>query len=496
MQDANPRGASPDPPASASDRIGYLVLGPRCPEPGNRHLVSDPVLVLMFGIILSLSAWSVSMAGVSVGSGPEIGLGAVARRHAAQLAAFGPRVPGSTAHERAQNYIVETLRAQSGWWVRVEPFTVGAQRYVNVVAVWPEPVGASGWLFSAHYDTVPPSPGALDNATSVGLLLALAEHWSRHRPPRPVVLGFWDGEEAGLLGSTVYARRYAAGETERLPRLIGHVSLEMVGWSRGTACFHTFRYPWGPTSAPHPLAPAWLLRHVLQTARAAGLMPRFGDPILSYPYQWAVRNVGIPFASDDAPFSRVGVPSVFVADASFARFYPAYHTAADRIEAVSVERLDRYARWLLRVVETPPPEPVSDRDQAYWVFGSRVLSGTALRWALAVLGALYAGLAVAAPGPPVVRWGRLLVPLGLALGKPSETLALLIPATLLASLGHLRTDPTVARLLSIPLSLVYWSGPLLTFLAMLRFPGLRWTAEGLLVTSLMLIWFLLLPIRG
>jgi len=451
-------------------------------------------LTTILGITLSLIGWGRLMHGRPVGSGLEGTLGAVAWRHAARLAAFGPRVPGSAAHERARAYIVDAVTALPGWSVRVQPFTVGTQQYVNVVAVWPELAGSPGWLFSAHYDTVPGTPGALDNATGVGLLLALAEYWSRQAPPTPVVLGFWDGEEAGLLGSTFYARRYAAGHAERIPRLVGHVSLEIVGWPQGTACFHTFRYPWGLTPEAHPLAPGWLLRHVLKTARTAGLKARLGDPYLDYPYQWAVRNVRIPFASDDAPFSRVGVPSIFVADASFTRFYPAYHSPSDRIEEASVERLDRYARWLLQVVETPPPS-TPDRDQAYWAFGSWVLDGAALRWGLAVLGIIYGGLTLTAPAHPAVRWGRLLVPLGLAFWKPAETLALLVPAALLAGLGRLQTDPWVLRLLSVLPSLVYWSGPLLTGLAMLRFPGLRWTVEGLLLTGMMLAWFLLLQLR-
>jgi Predicted aminopeptidases len=68
-------------------------------------------------------------------------------------------------------------------------------------------------VYSAHYDhlgthpgpdgTPRIYPGAVDNATGVGVLLELARTWamSAQRPPHPVLFAALTGEEAGLLGS-------------------------------------------------------------------------------------------------------------------------------------------------------------------------------------------------------------------------------------------------------------------------------------------------------
>ena len=66
--------------------------------------------------------------------------------------------------------------------------------------------GAPVLVVGAHYDTVPDSPGANDNATGVALVLALARHL-REIPcrNRDVVFVLFDQEEIGLVGSDAFA---------------------------------------------------------------------------------------------------------------------------------------------------------------------------------------------------------------------------------------------------------------------------------------------------
>jgi hypothetical protein len=57
----------------------------------------------------------------------------------------------------------------------------------------------------AHYDSVPFSPGACDNAAAVAILLELARIWKADPPSRPVILAFTAAEEVGLAGAEALA---------------------------------------------------------------------------------------------------------------------------------------------------------------------------------------------------------------------------------------------------------------------------------------------------
>ena len=61
-------------------------------------------------------------------------------------------------------------------------------------------------VFGAHFDTVPASPGANDNATGVALAMTLAR-WLSELPCRGtnVIVVFFDQEEIGLVGSDAFA---------------------------------------------------------------------------------------------------------------------------------------------------------------------------------------------------------------------------------------------------------------------------------------------------
>ena len=81
-------------------------------------------------------------------------------------------------------------------------------------------------LIGAHYDTVPGSPGADDNATGVAVLLELARFFSSNAANFPIRLVAFDLEEYGLLGSTSYAN-FLKEQNQSLRLMI---SLEMLGY--------------------------------------------------------------------------------------------------------------------------------------------------------------------------------------------------------------------------------------------------------------------------
>lgn len=105
---------------------------------------------------------------------------------------------------------------------------------IPIWLVWLFRVGGSmagAWfLFATTWEQIAPhrefSPGANDNASGVGVLLALAEYYVQS-PPENLQLTFLftAAEETGMHGARVYADRLAFGSEP----LLGVINLDMVG---------------------------------------------------------------------------------------------------------------------------------------------------------------------------------------------------------------------------------------------------------------------------
>ncbi len=99
--------------------------------------------------------------------------GAEAYNFAVSLARRGPRPAASAAERRAQQRVAARFRAV-GLRVGYERFGVpGKGRSRNVIGIKDSPDDCLV-IAMAHADSVPPSPGAHDNASGVGTLVALA----------------------------------------------------------------------------------------------------------------------------------------------------------------------------------------------------------------------------------------------------------------------------------------------------------------------------------
>ena len=105
---------------------------------------------------------------------------------------------------------------------------------VNLVATRGDVRPGEPWLLvGAHLDTVPQAPGAEDNASGIGVLLATAEALAGHRTRLPVVLVAFGSEEPRgptdadhHYGSTAYVA--SLGPSERRT-LRGMVAMDRVG---------------------------------------------------------------------------------------------------------------------------------------------------------------------------------------------------------------------------------------------------------------------------
>ncbi|TLN25714.1 M28 family peptidase, partial [bacterium] len=98
--------------------------------------------------------------------------------------AFGPRTPGSTAHQQAVDWMVTKLK-QNGWLVEVQELEYQGQPVRNVIA---KKGSGDPWIIlGAHYDSrlvadqdsnselsLRPVPGANDGASGVGVLMEIS----------------------------------------------------------------------------------------------------------------------------------------------------------------------------------------------------------------------------------------------------------------------------------------------------------------------------------
>lgn len=82
-------------------------------------------------------------------------------------------------------------------------------------------------VIGAHFDTVPDSPGANDDATGVAMVLALGR-WLQELPCRDthVILVLFDEEELGLLGSFAFATWLA----EQPIDVLSVHTIDQMGW--------------------------------------------------------------------------------------------------------------------------------------------------------------------------------------------------------------------------------------------------------------------------
>jgi glutaminyl-peptide cyclotransferase len=254
---------------------------------------------------------------------------------------FGPRVPGSAAHEAAAAWLKAQLAASCEkvtphTFTIDDPYGSGKLSLTNIKASL-RPQAPDRVTFAAHWDCRPradrepggpvdqPIPGANDGASGVAVLLALAELLHAAPPPLGVDLLLFDGEDYGresdvqhyLIGS----RRFAADYPGYRPRAL--ILLDMVG----DADLHI------PMEATGLQRASDLTRTVFDRAQALGL-PAF-EPI-----------PGPAVIDDHLPFLQVGIPSIDLIDLD----YPEWHTLGDTPSACSPESLEQVGRLLVALV--------------------------------------------------------------------------------------------------------------------------------------------------
>jgi hypothetical protein len=153
------------------------------------------------------------------------------RQHVENLART-PRAPGSAEHRRAARYVADHF-TRAGFVVEESPFNEAGFSGTNLLTrPLPERSGSALVIVGAHYDSLPDTPGADDNASAVAALLELASWIGPQLASDPALanrlqLAAYDLEEWGLIGSFVHSREF---QRSGVP-LRGMISLEMLGYT-------------------------------------------------------------------------------------------------------------------------------------------------------------------------------------------------------------------------------------------------------------------------
>lgn len=219
-------------------------------------------------------------------------------------------------------------------------------------------------IVAAHYDAVPNSPGADDNASGVAALIEIARVLQPTKHRRTIRLVFFTLEEVGLVGSMEYVKAHAANwkptpapagspaDTQPTPakeKIVGMVSMDGIGF---------FSDAEGSQTSPVPkiggkpvlnlevptvgnfLGIGGVLRHRKFSQAFADAMKK-AEPDL--PILCADT---LPFAppdflrSDHAPFLAAGQPAIILTDTANFR-NPHYHKPTDTPDTIDIARLSK-----------------------------------------------------------------------------------------------------------------------------------------------------------
>lgn len=255
---------------------------------------------------------------------------------------FGPRYPGSEAHERTKEYLITELKKFANS-VETQEFTQNVDekklQLTNIIAEFGEQDDSSAGEtigLAAHWDTRPiadhdPDPekrdtpiiGANDGASGVAVLLEIARVLSLKPPEKRVLIVLFDGEDYGrnihdmMLGSRYFADHMNGWEPD------WGILLDMIGDEDLAIPIE----PHSQQAAPDLVKRIWTKA---QELNLVAFQPRYGPAIYD----------------DHIPMIEAGVPFVDLIDFD----YPYWHTLEDTPDKCSADSLEVVGRLVLALI--------------------------------------------------------------------------------------------------------------------------------------------------
>ena len=293
---------------------------------GNKGMVWIAIALVLLG--MGLIAFTQLFAG-SLTAAPTFDATRAFGDVEAQMA-FGPRTPGSQAHEDTVKYIQDELQ-KAGWDVTIQNLTQDGHAVENIIATHgksSEPV-----VIGAHYDSrlvadqdpnsllsTQPVPGADDGASGVAVLLEMARVMPTSVSSN-VWLVFFDAEDQGDLPGWDWILGSKAFVSHLDQKIKSAVVVDMVG----DKDLNIYR---------EEASDLTLTDQIWNTAAKLGYANQFID------------ETKYSILDDHLPFIQAGIPAVDIIDIEYAY----WHTTADTADKVSPKSLktvgDTLLAWL------------------------------------------------------------------------------------------------------------------------------------------------------
>ncbi|MFZ3102039.1 MAG: M28 family peptidase [Desulfitobacteriaceae bacterium] len=279
---------------------------------------------------------------------------------------IGPRPAGSKAEQKAAGYIKLNLE-KDGWKVKEQQFSKVVVRefpenfteqkieLVNSQNIIAELPGSKPdcILIGAHYDSAGLDvPGAVDNASGVGLLLELARILGAEPHEETYQLVFFGAEEAGLVGSSFYANQADLSVVNWM------LNLDMIG------------LPLEIDVAAKKSTSPELIKLVTELTRKSQIPFH-----LSRDFIVMTRESSQGGASDFSPFLEKGLPALGLGITGRPAGY--FHRPEDGMEQISqgdLQKVGDYAKLLVTSIKLEKTG-LRSWDELYLTFqiGSRVI---------------------------------------------------------------------------------------------------------------------------
>ena len=259
------------------------------------------------------------------------------KKHINRLAVdIGPRpVTNELSIKKTENYITNYFK-NIGLQVQLQQYKYGNYDITNIITGSQENLLSSKYyVIGAHYDSVPETYGADDNASGIAVLLELARYTMQEKISLPVRFVAFTAEEPPTFGTRYQGSKvFVKSALENKDEILGAIILEMVGYTSNEQAY--------------PLVLKWM--GYPSKGNFIGIVgnrksKKFGQSIFqSFKKndQLPVETLFVPFngrilpdtrLSDHSPFWDAGLFAVMITDTAFFR-NPNYHTPKDTFDTL------------------------------------------------------------------------------------------------------------------------------------------------------------------